>query len=258
MFLPTFWHTPGQQWPMRLLGGRLADIVGESRVVSPALIVCGIGLIILIFANAVQYLILAGLISGAAHGLLYPSLNTMAIRNEAAGHRTKILAIVTGSFDAGIFAGSIGLGQVGKYLGFPAIFLIAGLAFFLGVGIFLVHPAIEEVSRLVNVGKLPDHQVDLLVRVVDAEAESDGPVRHRERYAHGSQHVRRLERSGGAGRTRRCTDPQLIHHEENGLTFDEFKTDVGRVGEAVRGAPIDLALRDAGEQLVFQPVAQSA
>jgi MFS family permease len=137
---PYFLAYSGAAVATRLLGGRLADIVGESRVVPPALVVCGIGLIILVFANAVQYLVLAGLISGAAHGLLYPCLSTMAIRNETAGHRAKILAIVTGSFDAGVFAGSIGLGQVGKYLGFPAIFLIAGLAFFLGVGIFLARP----------------------------------------------------------------------------------------------------------------------
>jgi MFS family permease len=138
---PYFLAYSGAAVAMRLLGGRLADIVGESRVVPPALIVCGTGLIILIFANAVRYLILAGLISGAAHGLLYPCLNTMVIRNQTAGHRAKILAIVTGALDAGIFAGSIGLGQVGKYLGFPAIFWVAGLLFFLGVGIFLVHPA---------------------------------------------------------------------------------------------------------------------
>lgn len=125
---------------MRLVGGHLADMVGETRVISPALVVCGTGLIILVFANNVQHLVLAGLTSGAAHGLLYPSLSTMAIRNESTGHRAKILAIVTGSFDAGVFGGSIGLGQVGSYLGYPAIFLFAGLAFFLGVGIFLLRP----------------------------------------------------------------------------------------------------------------------
>jgi predicted MFS family arabinose efflux permease len=114
--------------------------VGESRVVPPALAVCGMGLILLIFTNSVHYLVLAGLISGAAHGLLYPGLNTMAMRNEAAVHRAKILAIVTGSFDAGVFVGSIGLGQVGKYLGLPAIFLTAGLAFFVGLAIILVRP----------------------------------------------------------------------------------------------------------------------
>jgi len=125
----------------RIVGGRLADLVGESRVIPPALGVCGMGLILLVFTSSIHSLVLAGLISGAAHGLLYPGLNTMAVRNVAPVHRAKILAIVTGSFDAGIFVGSIGLGQVGKYLGLPAIFLTAGLAFFIGLGIFLVRPA---------------------------------------------------------------------------------------------------------------------
>jgi MFS family permease len=125
----------------RIVGGRLADVVGENRVVPPALAVCGIGLILLVFTSSIHSLVLAGLISGAAHGLLYPGLNTMAVRNEGTVHRAKILAIVTGSFDAGIFLGSIGLGQVGQYLGLPAIFLTAGLAFFAGLGIFLMRPA---------------------------------------------------------------------------------------------------------------------
>lgn len=125
---------------MRLLGGRFVDIVGESRVIPHALAVCGMGLLILIFVKSVLCLVFAGLVSGAAHGILFPSLNTMALRNEVLGQRAKILAIVTGSFDAGVFMGSVALGQVGNYLGFPAIFLTAGLIFLVGLGIILVRP----------------------------------------------------------------------------------------------------------------------
>ncbi|MFH1488870.1 MAG: MFS transporter [Pseudomonadota bacterium] len=121
----------------RLLGGRVADRVGEARVIPYAMAVCGAGLLLLVFINSVAFLLLAGLISGAAHGMLYPCLTTMAVRDEPAVLRAKILGIVTGSIDLGIFAGAIVLGQVGKYLGFPAIFIIAGMAFF--GGLLLIH-----------------------------------------------------------------------------------------------------------------------
>jgi len=130
----------GSAIAVRLLGGRLADRVGETRVVPYAMTVCGLGLILLMFINSVTFLLLAGLISGAAHGMLYPCLNTMAVRNEPAGLRAKILALVTGSLDLGVFGGAIVLGQIGKYLGFPAIFLCAGMAFFAGLGFIRIYP----------------------------------------------------------------------------------------------------------------------
>jgi predicted MFS family arabinose efflux permease len=125
---------------MRLLGGRFVDIVGESRVVPHALALCGMGLIMLIFVRSVPFLVLAGLVSGAAHGILFPSLSAMALRNEVSGQRAKIIAIFTGSLDAGIFVGSVALGQIGNYLGFPAIFAVAGLTFLVGLGIIFVRP----------------------------------------------------------------------------------------------------------------------
>ena len=125
---------------VRFLGGRLADMVGEIRVVPYAISLCALGLILLVFVNSVTLLLLSGLISGAAHGMLYPCLNTIAVRDEPAGLRAKILAIVTGSFDLGLFAGAIVLGQIGKFLGFPALFLTAGMTFLVGLAIIRVYP----------------------------------------------------------------------------------------------------------------------
>ena len=86
--------------------------------------------------------------------------------------------------------------------------------------------------------KLPDHEIDFLLRVVDAQAEPDGPVGHGEGHPHGPQHMGGLQRPGGAGRAGGCADPQFVHHQQNGLPFHEFEADVGRVGQPVDGSPL--------------------
>jgi dipeptide/tripeptide permease len=58
------------------------------------------------------------------------------VRGEPAEVRGKITGIFTGSIDAGAFIGSIILGQIGEWAGFPTLFLAAGVALLLGLGVF--------------------------------------------------------------------------------------------------------------------------
>jgi MFS family permease len=115
---------------VRVLGGRVADRLNEDRVIPGAMILTGIGLASLVFLRGSSDLIAAGFLGGCGHGLLYPSLNVLAIRDMPAAIRGKITGIFTGSIDAGVFAGSIILGFVGQSAGFPVLFLAAGSALF--------------------------------------------------------------------------------------------------------------------------------
>ena len=109
---------------------------------------CGLGMILLLIAHNAAFLVMAGIISGSAHGVLYPCLCTMAVRNESPGLRAKIMAIVTGSIDLGVFVGAILLGQVGKHFGYPAIFLVAGAMFFGGLVIIRIWPLKTHVKNV--------------------------------------------------------------------------------------------------------------
>jgi MFS family permease len=120
----------------RLLGGRLADRIGEDKIIPPALILAGTGLFLLIFLDGNPILVLSGLMSGCGHGFLFPSLNAVAIRDEPAHIRGKVTGIFTGGIDAGTFAGSIILGQVGEWAGFRSIFFIAGFALLTGLFVY--------------------------------------------------------------------------------------------------------------------------
>ncbi|MEA3358691.1 MAG: MFS transporter [Thermodesulfobacteriota bacterium] len=117
----------------RLIGGKIADRVGEKKIIPHALILTGVGLIILALLNGNLILAISGIMSGCGHGFLFPCLNSLAIRGEPINIRGKINGVFTGGLDGGTLAGSIALGYIGDWAGFRILFLIAGLVVFLGL-----------------------------------------------------------------------------------------------------------------------------
>ena len=120
---------------MRFFGGRLADKVGERRIIPYAFIITSSGIGMLTLLSGDLILIVSGVICGSGHGLLYPCLNAVALRNEPQEIRGKIMGIFTGSIDSGVFLGSILFGYIGAWFGYPMLFLIAGLILLLGFGV---------------------------------------------------------------------------------------------------------------------------
>jgi len=123
----------------RIGGGRLADKVGEDRIIPYALLLAGGGLMVLVFLSGSTVLAISGAMSGCGHGFLFPCLNSLVIRNQPIDIRGKITGVFTGGIDSGAFAGSIALGYIGELAGFQALFLAAGLALLLGLGVHRFH-----------------------------------------------------------------------------------------------------------------------
>ncbi len=113
---------------VRFIAGRLADRLGENRILPYSIVLYMAGLFLLPFAYNQATLCAAGVLSGIGHGLLFPLLNTMAIRDEPAAIRGKATGIFTGGLDAGIFAGSLMLGYIGDWFGLNTLFVCAGLS----------------------------------------------------------------------------------------------------------------------------------
>jgi MFS family permease len=120
----------------RFVGGRLADRLGELRIIPYAMLLTGLGLLLLCFLGGEMILVIAGLMSGCGHGFLFPCLTAVAVRDEPIAIRGKVTGAFTGSMDAGAFSGSILLGYIGERAGFPALFLTAGLSLFIGMFFF--------------------------------------------------------------------------------------------------------------------------
>lgn len=132
---------------IRLLGGRVSDRVGEARMLPWALFITAAGILALIMVKSETTLVLAGLLAGSGHGLLFPSLNTLAIRNEPFELRGKATGIFTGGIDAGNFLGSFLLGLIGDLAGLPSLFAVAGGALLLGLAVAPLHKTSDAGRR---------------------------------------------------------------------------------------------------------------
>jgi MFS family permease len=126
---------------VRFAGGRLADRVGEIRILPYALIVTALGLMALILVRGEVSFFAAGFLAGTGHGLLFPTLNTLAIRHEPPEARGKVTGIFTGGIDSGAFIGAILLGYLGEWGGFDLLFAASGGALLLGLLVLRFSPA---------------------------------------------------------------------------------------------------------------------
>jgi MFS family permease len=124
----------------RLFGGQLADRYGEHRILPWGIGLYAVGLLLLPTTDSVLSLDLAGAFAGCGHGLLFPTLNTLAVRGEPGEVRGKATGIFTGGIDAGCFAGSLLLGYIGEWLGLTALFWLAGAGMAGGLLLFGCRP----------------------------------------------------------------------------------------------------------------------
>ncbi len=131
----------------RFVGGRLADHFGENRLLPWGIGMFVLGLAILPLTHATLLLNLAGAFAGIGHGLLFPVLNTLAVRGEPGEVRGKATGIFTGAIDTGIFAGSLILGYIGEWFGLPALFWAASAGMAGGLLLFGFRPPKSEKTR---------------------------------------------------------------------------------------------------------------
>ena len=122
----------------RIFGSRLADRVGEERIIPWFFIVNGIGFLSLIFVRDSWLLVVSGFVTGLGHGFVFPCLNALAFRNEPVHIRGKIAGISTGGMDSGMLMGSLILGYVGDWFGYRPLFFTTFLILLSACGLFFV------------------------------------------------------------------------------------------------------------------------
>jgi MFS family permease len=121
---------------IRFINGWLSGKFGENRILPYSIVLYMAGLFLLPLAYNQAVLCVAGVLSGIGHGLIFPLLNTMAVRDERASIRGKATGIFTGGIDSGIFAGSLILGYIGDWFGLNVLFLCAGLSMTIALIVF--------------------------------------------------------------------------------------------------------------------------
>lgn len=125
---------------IRCFSGRLSDRIGETRVIPWGLGLAAGGLLLVPLIHGPLLLLLCGFIFGIGHGLLFPAINSMAVRNEPYAVRGKVTGIFTGGIDSGVFVGALLLGQIGESFGYTWLFLAAAATVLSGLWVFRQRP----------------------------------------------------------------------------------------------------------------------
>lgn len=133
---------------VRFFSGRLADRIGEKQIIPAGLFLAASGLLLVPFITSNLLLLLCGFIFGIGHGLLFPAINTMAIRDEPYAVRGKVTGIFTGGIDSGAFIGALILGQVGECCGYTLLFFSAAGIVCSGLLIFRLRPTDLKLPKL--------------------------------------------------------------------------------------------------------------
>ncbi len=111
---------------VRLFLGNWADVWGRRRVAVMALVLYGfVGTLTSLLRPGLLFAVGAGL--GLAHGLLYPSLNALAVEGVPRARRGAVMSYFFGSFGAGSALWVLLMGVVAKSHGYAVVFLATGL-----------------------------------------------------------------------------------------------------------------------------------
>lgn len=126
---------------IRILGGRLADIHGRRAVAFPSVMVLGMAIAALGIIQGERGLLLAGLLFGTGHGLLYPALNALVVDACGMADRGKAMSLYNASFNLGVTGGTMVFGRVAEAAGYATMFFAAGVTVLAGLFLFLIRPA---------------------------------------------------------------------------------------------------------------------
>ena len=127
---------------VRFFVGKVADRIGENQIIPWGIALTATGLLLVPLVHGNLWLLAVGFVFGIGHGLLFPALNAMAVRDEIYAVRGKVTGIFTGGIDSGIFCGALILGMIGEIAGLTTLFICAGLTVLSGLYLFRLKPTV--------------------------------------------------------------------------------------------------------------------
>ncbi|PYI56129.1 MFS transporter [Paenibacillus flagellatus] len=122
----------------RPLAGKLSDRYGAAFVVVPALAVTIGSLIVLSLADGLAGVVVSAVLYGLGFGSAQPALQAINLGLADPDRRGVATASYMTAFDLGIGLGSIALGWVSQYTGYPTVFQVGAGSVVVSLSIFLV------------------------------------------------------------------------------------------------------------------------
>jgi MFS family permease len=130
---------------VRIFGGRLIDTRGRRAVIVPSmflqmvapalLALVGIAVTRTSTTPVVPVLFVAGLVSGAAHGFLYPGLAALVTDLTPPARRATAVGAFSAMFLLGQTAGAVMFGAVAHALGYAALWTILAMLLLIGAAL---------------------------------------------------------------------------------------------------------------------------
>ncbi|RMF07983.1 MAG: MFS transporter [Candidatus Neomarinimicrobiota bacterium] len=131
----------------RIWGRSWADRFGRRWVLLPAFLLYGAGMLLLAVSATLSPLLLAGIVVGAAHGLAFPAVTTLAYTLAPEDIRGSAMALSTGMLDLGGFSAGFFLGWVAAVWQVSLVFPVATLVAWTAAGLVALHLRTSPVSR---------------------------------------------------------------------------------------------------------------
>jgi MFS family permease len=110
----------------RLFLGDLGDRRGHREVSLGAVVLYSISALLCVWLEP-ELLWMYGLVFGAAHGVLYPTLNALVLARLPASRRGLGMALYNGAFNVGMTSGGFGWGLLAAHYGYAALFYTAAV-----------------------------------------------------------------------------------------------------------------------------------
>ncbi len=110
---------------VRIALGGLADRYKRSHLVSLFFALQAVGIILVICRPVQMYYLIAAVLCGAAHGILFPTMTAMAVDAHPPENRGLVTSVFTGTMELGFSLGSYLFGLSVAVLGYDGMFGIA-------------------------------------------------------------------------------------------------------------------------------------
>jgi MFS family permease len=127
---------------VRIFGGRLIDTRGRRAVIVPSMFLQMVAPALLALVGVavtrssttpvVPVLFVAGLVSGAAHGFLYPGLAALVTDLTAAARRATAVGVFSAMFLLGQTLGAVLFGAVAHWLGYASMWTMLTMLLLIG------------------------------------------------------------------------------------------------------------------------------
>ena len=120
----------------RILFGWLPDRVGRKRVLYPSLAVLIAGFLVLAGTGSWVGVAIAGALSGAGHGFIFPILTALLVDRAPDTDRGSAMSFYTALFDVGLLIGGPILGAIIDTAGWGPMYVTAGASLGIATVVF--------------------------------------------------------------------------------------------------------------------------